>query len=91
MQGSCADSLKMALAVLYERRHECPGAAPITCVHDEIVVECDEEDIDEAAAWLKNAMIDGMTEVLHERRTAGAAVSEVPAEVEIKSGKTWAG
>jgi DNA polymerase-1 len=40
MQGSCADGLKLALALLWERREECPGAAPVACVHDVIVVEC---------------------------------------------------
>ena len=44
MQGTGADGLKIALTLLYERRDECPSAVPILAVHDEIVVECDEED-----------------------------------------------
>lgn len=31
------------LALLWERRDECPGAVPIIGCHDEIVVECDTE------------------------------------------------
>lgn len=87
MQGSCADGLKLALALLHERRHECPGAAPIVALHDEIVVECDEEDVDAVAGWLEEAMKDGMSEIL----TLGAGGDRsVPVEVEVKSGKTWA-
>ncbi len=91
MQGSCADGLKLALALLYERRAECPGAVPIIALHDEIVVECDEAEAEKVKVWLEKAMKEGMMEVLHEPGTVGAAVSEVPVEVEIKSGKTWAG
>jgi hypothetical protein len=36
------EGLKLAVALLHERREECPGATPILAVHDEIVVECDE-------------------------------------------------
>lgn len=86
MQGGCADGLKLALALLHERRHECPGAVPIIAVHDEILVECDEDDVEAVAAWLERAMKDGMAEVL-----ALGAVDKgrVPVEVETKSGKFW--
>jgi DNA polymerase I len=86
MQGSCADGLKLALALLYERRHECPGAAPIIALHDEIVVECDEEDVDAVAAWLEKAMVDGLSEVL----ALGASKDHsVPVEVAVKRAKEW--
>src|SRR5262249_30784195 len=41
VQGTGGDGIKMALALLWERRHQCPGAFPVLVVHDEIVVECD--------------------------------------------------
>jgi DNA polymerase-1 len=41
VQGTGADGLKLGLALLWERRHECPGAYPVLAVHDEIVVEAD--------------------------------------------------
>jgi DNA polymerase-1 len=41
VQGSGADGLKAALANLWYRQDECPGAFPVLIVHDEIVVECD--------------------------------------------------
>ena len=50
MQGTGADGLKLAL--LYERRDECPGAVPILAVHDEIVVECDEGEAEKVEAQL---------------------------------------
>jgi DNA polymerase-1 len=88
VQGTGADGLKLALAYLWERRHECPGAVPIIAVHDEIVVECAEEDVEKAEAWLKKAMIDGMDEVVNAPEAGGP---RVPIEAEVESGRTWAG
>src|SRR5215213_8994014 len=65
IQGCCADGLKAALALLWERREECPGAVPVLAVHDEIVLECDEERAEEARAWLKAVMVEGMEEALN--------------------------
>src|SRR5215210_6483135 len=65
VQGTGADGVKLALALLYERRHECPGVVPILVVHDEVVVECPEEQAEEVEAWLVKAMVDGMEEVLN--------------------------
>ena len=60
VQGSGADGLKAALALLWERRADCPGAFPIIACHDEIVVEADAEAAEAGAEWLKQAMADGM-------------------------------
>ncbi len=86
VQGTGADGLKLAQALLWERRGECPGAVPVATVHDEIVVECDESDSEKVEAWLKKAMVDGMDEVLN-----GAGGPRVPVEVETRVAKTWAG
>ena len=86
VQGTGADGLKLAFALLYERRHECPGAYPVTCIHDSIVVECDEEDVEKVEAWLERAMVDGMTDVLAGPDNEGPGV---PVEVEVESGRTW--
>jgi DNA polymerase I-like protein with 3'-5' exonuclease and polymerase domains len=88
MQASCADGLKLSLALLWERRGEVPGAVPVACVHDEIVVECDETDAGRVEEWLRQAMIDGMDEALNGPGTGGA---RVPVEVETRIAKTWAG
>jgi DNA polymerase-1 len=86
VQGTGADGLKLALALLYERRYECSGAVPVLAVHDEIVVECDEKDAQSVEAWLKKAMIDGMNEVVNGLKAEGPLV---PIEVEVESGKSW--
>jgi len=36
------------------------GAFPVLANHDEIVVECDQEQAEPAQSWLKAAMLDGM-------------------------------
>jgi DNA polymerase-1 len=83
VQGTAADGMKMALALLWERRDECRGAVPILAVHDEIVVECDEGEAEKVEAWLKNAMVDGMDTVLN------ATEPNVPIEVETSVAQTW--
>jgi DNA polymerase-1 len=49
VQGTGADGLKLALALLWERREQCLGAFPVLAVHDEIVVEADEAQADAAS------------------------------------------
>jgi DNA polymerase I len=39
VQGTGADGLKLALALLRERRGECPGAVPMLVCHDEVIVD----------------------------------------------------
>jgi DNA polymerase I-like protein with 3'-5' exonuclease and polymerase domains len=87
VQGTGADGLKLALALLWERREECPGAVPVACVHDEIVVECDEDKAEKVKAWLEKAMIDGMDDILNGPDVGGP---RVPVKVETQIGKTWA-
>ncbi len=50
-------------------------------MHDEIVVECDQVDADQVSAWLRAAMIDGMSDV----------VKRVPIEVELTTSRSWGG
>jgi DNA polymerase-1 len=81
VQGSGGDGLKLALALLWERRHEAPGAFPVAVVHDEIVVECEADQAGAAGAWLRQAMLDGMQPL----------IDPVPVEVEVKASRTWGG
>ncbi|HEY7312892.1 MAG TPA: DNA polymerase, partial [Gemmataceae bacterium] len=74
--GTEADAAKTALALLWERRDACPGARPVAFVHDEILVEADAGQADAAAAWVKQAMLDGMAPL----------IDPVPVEVEVKIG-----
>ncbi|HVK13931.1 MAG TPA: DNA polymerase [Gemmataceae bacterium] len=81
VQGTGADGLKLALGLLWERRHECPSAVPVLAVHDEIVVECPEGDAAAVRVWLEAAMVDAMQPL----------INPVPVGVESKVGTTWAG
>jgi DNA polymerase I-like protein with 3'-5' exonuclease and polymerase domains len=81
VQGTGADGLKTALALLWERRGEVPGSFPVLAVHDEIVVECDEDQADAVAVWLQQAMIDAMAPL----------IDPVPVGVEVQAARTWGG
>jgi DNA polymerase-1 len=81
VQGTGADGLKLALALLWERREQAPGAFPVLAVHDEIVVEADAGQADTVAAWLKAAMVEAMAPI----------IEPVPVEVEVTVTRTWGG
>ena len=81
VQGTGADGLKLALALLWERREQVPGVFPVLIVHDEIVVEADAHQADAVADWLKTAMVEAMAPL----------VAPVPVEVEVKVARTWGG
>jgi DNA polymerase I len=83
IQGTAADGQKLALALLWERRHECPHAFPTQVVHDEIVIECDTDKAEEAREWLMSAMVDGMDAVVN------ANEPHVPIEVEATISDSW--
>jgi DNA polymerase I len=81
VQGTGADGVKLALALLWERRGDCPGAVPVLAIHDEIVVECEAGQAEVASAWLRQAMLDAMAPL----------IDPVPVEVEVKVAPTWGG
>jgi DNA polymerase-1 len=79
VQGTGADGLKLALALLWERRQQCPGAFPVLVVHDEIVIECDKAQAEDVAAWLKRAMEDALAPL----------IEPVPVAVDVGIGRSW--
>ncbi|MBI3977164.1 MAG: bifunctional 3'-5' exonuclease/DNA polymerase [Chloroflexi bacterium] len=81
VQGTAADGLKAALALMWETRGRCPGAAPVLCVHDEVVVECDYADAETTLTWLEDCM----------RRGMGAFLRRVPVVVEALIQADWSG
>jgi DNA polymerase-1 len=81
VQGTGADGLKNALAMLWETRNTVPSAFPVLAVHDEIVLEADESEADLAADWLKRTMIAAMAPF----------ADPVPVEVEVRVSRTWGG
>jgi DNA polymerase I-like protein with 3'-5' exonuclease and polymerase domains len=76
--------LTLALALLWERRGECPGAMPVLVCHDEGVVECDIEQAADVKTWLEKAMIEGMETVL-----TYAGEAHMPVEVESRIASSW--
>jgi hypothetical protein len=80
---------ELALALLYEHREACPGAAPILAVHDEIVVEVDVRDqAKDVEGWLEKAMVDGMDEFLNSGLDT-AHPERVPVKVDVEVVNGW--
>jgi DNA polymerase I-like protein with 3'-5' exonuclease and polymerase domains len=69
---------------LWECRDECPGAVPVLVCHDEVVVECDAEQVADVKAWLEKVMIEGMNAVIN-----GTDEVNVPVEVEARIARSW--
>ena len=84
VQGTAVDGLKLALALLWERRSECLGAVPVLVCHDEIVVECGAEQAEDTRMWLERAMIEGMEDILN-----GTGKVHVPVEVNTRIARSW--
>jgi DNA polymerase-1 len=81
VQGTAADGFKAALGELWATRGRCPSGVPVLLVHDELVVECDEAEAQEAVAWVREAMVAGMARYLH----------EAPVRVEATVSRSWGG
>lgn len=80
VQGTGADGLKLALALLWERRERLGGAVPVLAVHDEIVLESPLATAESARLELERCMKEAMQEVLKDR---------VPVEVEAGIFADW--
>lgn len=80
VQGTGADGLKMALALLWENRALLWKAFPVLAVHDELVLESPEEGARENLEALTALMRQGMEEVLG---------NAVPVEVEGGIYRDW--
>jgi len=80
IQGSGADLLKLSVLVFdAELRRENIKANVVNLVHDEIVVECKEEDGIKVAELLERAM----------KRAGGIILKKVPVEVEVAIKERW--
>jgi DNA polymerase I-like protein with 3'-5' exonuclease and polymerase domains len=69
---------------LWERRDEYPGAIPVLVCHDEVVVECEPEQVAGAKAWLEKAMVEGMDAVVNSTDEV-----DIPVEVEARIARSW--
>jgi DNA polymerase-1 len=78
IQGSSADIIKRALALLYEALKPI-NAKIVNCIHDEIVVEVAETQAEECAAILDREMVIAAHEF----------ISSVPVTVDVSIGDAW--
>ncbi|HIQ31022.1 MAG TPA: bifunctional 3'-5' exonuclease/DNA polymerase, partial [Aquifex aeolicus] len=80
IQGSGADLLKLAVLMLgIEFKKRNLSAKVVNLVHDEVVVECDEEEAEEVEDALCDAMV----------RAGHIVLKHVPVDVEITKGERW--
>jgi DNA polymerase-1 len=82
VQGTGADGLKLALARLFEYRHDVPWTRLVACVHDELVAECPADEAEQTAQWLAHHMTVAMAEILG---------NTVPVVIETSVGRDWTG
>ena len=77
IQGTAADIMKIAMLNVHQRLHlEKPNAKLILQVHDELIVECPEDDAEAVSLILREEM-------------EGAAKLNVPLVAETRTGKSW--
>ncbi len=78
IQGTCSDIIKTSLVLVYkETRNTKIDLCHV--FHDEIIVECFEEDENQAKELLERNMVKG----------AHVFLKKVPIKVDIKSGRCW--
>ena len=83
IQGICADAMLRAIRMAYARlRAEGVRGGLVACVHDELLLEVQENDTSVAGEILTRAMIDAFIETF-----PGAPTTNL---VDVKIGKTWA-
>ncbi|MBX7171196.1 MAG: hypothetical protein K1X72_09570 [Pyrinomonadaceae bacterium] len=78
IQGTSADILKRALRLLHDAISGT-SAKLVNIVHDEIIVECDENEAEQTAQTLEKAMISAAEEI----------VKKVPIKVDAKIADEW--
>ena len=77
IQGTAADLLKLAMIAVERRlRHDQPDGRFLLTVHDELVLECPESQVDTLRDLVKDEM-------------EGVAELKVPLVVDVGSGPTW--
>jgi DNA polymerase-1 len=78
IQGTSADILKRALRLLHDALQGTSGKL-VNIVHDEIIVECDQSEVDSAQATLEKAMVSAGEEF----------VRSVPVKVDSRVARAW--
>jgi DNA polymerase I len=88
VQGTGADGLKLAMALFHERLPQHLDAQLILAVHDELVVECPEDQAEEVAQFIEEVMIAGMDEVLNAGLNANR-LDRIPVKVDVEMVDSW--
>lgn len=78
VQGSAGDGMKIALALMWEHRHES-SALPYLVVHDEVLAYTPANNSDRDKFWMEKYMHEGMSQIL----------TEVPVEAEACAALNW--
>ena len=82
VQGAAADVMHRAMRLLFERYRDWPGnVLPVLTIHDEILVEVDNESAEEVGALRAGLMVDALVDVLPNGPTRFLAIPSI--------GKTW--
>ena len=77
IQGTAADIIKIAMIKVYDRlKNEFPDSKLIMQVHDELIIEAPEKEVEKVANLLKETM-------------ENACEMAVPFTVDVQHGKTW--
>jgi len=77
IQGTGAEGLKESLAILLPQLP--PKWKLVAVVHDEIVLQVPQEEVDQAEKVLKDAMIQGMAKL----------IPSIPIEIDVKCSSVW--
>jgi DNA polymerase I-like protein with 3'-5' exonuclease and polymerase domains len=83
IQGTSADILKLAMASIYERLKNFEDAIIVASIHDELLIECDENDAEAVAGVVKDAMLEAANKILN------AEEPKVKVEVDVAINKRW--
>jgi len=78
IQGTSADILKRGLRLLHDAIRGT-STRLVNIVHDEIIVECNKEDVENARATLEKAMTDAAVEF----------IKRVPVKVDSRVSEAW--
>jgi DNA polymerase-1 len=84
IQGTSADILKRAMALVYHRLKTYPDAFVIASIHDELLVECNEGDAEAVKDIVEGAMLEAADEIVN------SGEPRVKIEVEATISKGWA-